>query len=113
MDLFDLNLGVGIVENNMARPRSKKYPQKIRAVRGLAKIEIPKILKNRPQNSKFIISKFKEKQSGFCDDNFLCKCKNQSKMPEWKHQVKWAIQDLKYASIIKVDATTKFYSMIK
>ena len=84
--------------------------QKERAER----IEIPKILKGMPQNSKFILLKIKEKHPGFCDDNYLCQCKNQSsKTPEWQHQVKWAIQDLKYNSIIKVNETTKFYSMRK
>jgi len=95
----------------MSITRSKKYPQKIIAVRGLARIEIPKILKDNPQNSKFILSKFKEIHSGFCDDEFICKCKSSPRYPEWKHQVRWAIQDLKYHSIITVDKTTKFYSI--
>ena len=114
MDLFALNLGVRVVENNMATTRSKKYPEKIIEIRGLARIEIPKILKDRPQNSKFILSKIKEKHPGFCDDKFLCQCSSASKSyPEWKHQVRWAIQDLKFNSIINIDKTTKFYSIRK
>jgi len=94
--------------------RSKKYSEKIISVRRLASIEIPKMLKDYPQNSKYILSKFKEIHPGFCDDKIICKCKSSSELyPEWRHQVRWAIQDLKYNSIIKIDDITKFYSLRK
>ncbi len=92
----------------------RKYPEKIISIRKLARKAIPQILMDVPQKSNFILSKFEEKYSEKCDNNFLCKCKNQSgSSPEWKHQVRWAIQDLKYNSLIQYDNGSETYSITK
>jgi chorismate synthase len=43
------------------------------------------------------------KHPEFCDDSIECRCGGvESGQPEWKHQVRWAEQDLKYAGEVRL-----------
>ena len=96
----------------MSKKRSKKYPKKVTDIRELAKKEIPKILQEEPLTTAFILSRIKERYSKYCDDNYFCQCgKISGRQPEWKHQVRWAIQDLKHYSIIQYNKQKKCYSL--
>ena len=97
----------------MSKKRSKKYPEKVTNIRGLAKKEIPKILRKKPLTSTFILSRIKETYTEYCDDDYFCQCgKISGKQPEWKHQVRWAIQDLKFNSMIQYDKREMSYSLL-
>ena len=91
--------------------KSYKYPDEIRKIRKLAKNQIIKFLKE-PQTSSSILKEIKECYPDNCNDDLLCRCgKSVTHSPEWKHQVRWAIQDLKYQSIIQFNQNSKYYSL--
>ncbi len=93
--------------------KSYKYSEEIREIRKLAKNKIIDILKE-PQTTGSILKKIKKFYPDNCNDEFLCRCgKSITVYPEWKHQIRWAIQDLKYQTIIKFDQTSKTYSLIE
>ena len=92
-----------------------KYNEETRKIRKLAREFIPKLLEKEPLAAKIIVEKTKVKFPKNCDDSIKCECggKNQknSGRPEWKHQVLWAIQDLKYSKKIVFDSDKKNYCL--
>ena len=56
----------------------------------------------------------KEKFTEYCNDDIKCRCReNTSKKPEWEHQVKWAILDLKYKGMLTFEKESKVYTIKK
>lgn len=91
-----------------------KYSQTIRDVRKFAAEDIPKFLKKSSLTLAPIYDAMKEKYSDNCDKTILCSCGNLTTIrPEWKHQVRWALQDLKYSGVIKYDSKTRKYTLIR
>jgi len=90
-----------------------KYPTHIRNVRKLAQLEILNILKNGPSTVKNITKIIQSKNKKICDDSITCDCsgRKNSSRPEWKHQIGWAVQDLKYVGEIKFNPNTREYSL--
>ena len=92
-----------------------KYNEETRKIRKLAREYIPKLLEKEPLAAKIIVEKTRVKFPKNCDDSIKCECggKNQknSGRPEWKHQVLWAIQDLKYSKKIVFDSDKKNYCL--
>ena len=90
-----------------------RYPEKIRKVRQISKKIIPKILKNKPMQVSKIIEYIKQQHPDLCDDSVKCECGGiVRKNTEWKHQIRWAIADLKYSEKITYSNKTELYSLI-
>ncbi len=88
-----------------------KYDSKIRSIRGITRKEVPKLLKKKSKNIDEIfvhIKKIAGKE--ICDDNEFCSCGRLSQRPEWKHQIRWGLVDLKYANRVTFDKNTNKYS---
>ena len=52
------------------------------------------------------------KEPDLCDDTIKCECGGFApNRPEWKHQIRWAIVDLKYSEKITYSKKTKLYSL--
>ena len=89
-----------------------KYPEKVRQLRSISRKEIPIMLKNGSLSSTEIASKIKTKYISLCDNEIKCACgKNSSNRPEWQHQIKWGILDLKYQKKIKFSEIDGKYSL--
>ena len=92
-----------------------KYNEETRKIRKLAREYVPKLLEKEPLAAKIIVEKTRVKFPKNCDNSIKCECdgKNQknSGRPEWKHQVLWAIQDLKYSKKIVFDSEEKNYRL--
>jgi len=84
-------------------------------VRKKSKTEIPTLLKKAPLTLKNIFKIIEINNPSLCDDSVMCKCdkRHTSKIPEWKHQIRWALEDLKYhTQKIHYNKKTKTYSLI-
>jgi len=90
-----------------------KYSEKIRTVRKISRVIILDILKEKPRAIKEIFVIIRSKNKELCDDKVICMCGRTFgyNWPEWKHQIQWAIQDLKYAEKIQYDKENKIYSV--
>ena len=90
-----------------------KYSKKVTEIRNLIKPTILQLLKSKPRTIEFIYNKTSNKFPHKCNNDIKCECGNKiRKSPEWKHQVRWAIQDLKYHGKIKYNKETKLCSQI-
>lgn len=46
-----------------------------------------------------------------CNDRILCSCGEVIRTdPEWHHQVRWALQDLKFKGLVRYDNLTRRWS---
>ena len=91
-----------------------KYSDDILEVRKISGAIIPKLLADKSRTLEYIFSIIKNKYSKNCDDKIKCKCgKTNRSIQEWKHQVRWAIQDLKYSKKLVYDKESRLYSLIK
>lgn len=91
---------------------SLKYNQEIRSIRKNGKKQILKILTDKPHSTNEIIDLIKEKNQDLYDDSIKCECIGGSETtPEWQHQLRWAIQDLKYQGKLTFDPTTRKYKL--
>jgi len=89
-----------------------KYIKEVRAVRTISRKQIIPYLKEKPATAQAISKYIQSKNKKLCDDSIKCICgKKSSTMPEWKHQIKWAIQDLKYHGEIDYDKDSGKYSI--
>jgi len=87
-----------------------KYPDKMKELRKKTIELIPVLLKQRPLTIVHIFKKIQKKHKNLCDNTIICKCgKESSSIPEWKHQIRWAIQDLKFMKKITYDKEKKQY----
>jgi hypothetical protein len=90
-----------------------KYSEEVRKVRSVSKKEIPKILKKKPMKILHIIEFVKIKYPELCDDSIKCECGGFApNRVEWKHQIRWAIADLKYFKKITYSNETELYELI-
>jgi hypothetical protein len=64
--------------------------------------EIPLVLAERgPSKTHQLYSSIRERVPEYCDESILCACGGIARdEPEWKHQLRWAQQDLRKAGII-------------
>lgn len=89
-----------------------KYPDLIISVRKISQKEIPRILEKNPLKLGSIYKHIQDKNPKLCDGTVICNCGDkETSRPEWKHQVRWALQDLKYNGNIDYDKNTKEYSL--
>jgi len=87
-----------------------KYPEKMRILRKNSTKTILDLLKKGPAGSEKIFTKIRARHYTLCDDEIVCECgKWPSKFPEWKHQIRWALQDLKYYGKISYDKESRNY----
>lgn len=91
-----------------------KYPKKITSIRSLSIKQIPKLVKKNPLTALKIINSIYADNVELCDNDVKCSCgKFTRKSPEWKHQIRWAILDLKYRGKIRFNEKTGEYSLNK
>lgn len=91
-----------------------KYSDDIIKVRKLARELLPKILDNKSKDLQYILAMIKKKYPENCDDETKCQCgEHVRKSPEWQHQVRWAIQDLRYHKVLAYDKKSKLYSLVQ
>jgi len=89
------------------------YPPHMREVRRKSKEMILEILAKDSSTIKEFYKSIKKTHTKICDEEIKCTCgKNNGTSPEWKHQVGWALEDLKYRGKITYDKKTKLYSII-
>ena len=68
------------------------------------------ILEEKPHKMSQIWKLVKKNHKKLCDDSVKCTCGNRSsKSPEWMHQVRWGVQDLKYHGWVELDKETGKY----
>lgn len=91
-----------------------KYPKKIISLRKDAVKEIPVLLRRKPLTLTPIYDAIKKKHPENCDDSISCSCGNkETSRAEWKHQVRWALQDFRYSGQIDYDVSNREYSLKK
>jgi len=84
----------------------------MRTVRLSSKDIILDLLKKSSTNIDTILAAVKTKNKKLCDDNIKCECgKSNRSAPEWRHQVRWALQDLKYTGKISFKKETREFSL--
>ena len=89
-----------------------KYIKEIQTIRKESKPQILEILQKKSLQTEKILQVFEAKFSKGYDKSIMCTCgKNKGNNPEWKHQIRWAILDLKYTNQIIHDVGTKKYSL--
>ena len=89
-----------------------KYSEEVRAVRKISKKIIPELLKSKSKGILAIMEHVQNKEPDLCDDTIKCECGGFApNRPEWKHQIRWAIVDLKYSEKITYSKKTKLYSL--
>lgn len=89
------------------------YDEEVKKIRNLVKPLILQLLKSKPRTIEFIYNKTSNNIPEFCNNNIKCECGGKiRKVPEWKHQVRWAIQDLKYTGKISYDKESKLCSLL-
>ncbi len=73
--------------------------------------EVLRMVLTRPSTIQEIYSEVIDRFPTECNDAVLCTCGGISRtQPEWKHQVRWAMQDLKYQGFVSYDQSTKLWS---
>lgn len=90
-----------------------KYPDEVRKVRRISKEMIPKILKEKKCSVSYFYEEFQKQNPDLCNDEVKCKCGKNTKRPEWKHQIQWAVADLRYHKKIAYSKKTDKYSLMK
>jgi len=93
--------------------RQSKYNENIRKLRKLSREYLIKLLDIGTLNSKEIIDEIKLKFPEYCDDKIICTCRQGGSYKEWKHQIQWAIQDLKHNKKIEYNKKIRKYSIKK
>jgi len=89
-----------------------KYPRKIISLRNIAIRETTTLLKKKSLTLGPIYEEIKKKYSEDCDESVICNCGDkETSRAEWKHQVRWALQDLRYTGKINYSKKTREYSM--
>ena len=77
--------------------RLAKYSEEVRSVRKITREILVPVLQEKPRNMMQIWKIIKKDNPELCDDEIKCTCgKKEGTAPEWKHQVRWGVQDLKY-----------------
>jgi len=91
-----------------------KYTEKTRLLRQNCKKIILKKLEKKSSTIAQIYELVKVQLDSFCDDSIKCVCgKKGSKQPEWKHQIRWALSDLKEEKMIFLHKKSGRYESIK
>ncbi len=91
-----------------------KYSENIRSIREVARYDILLLLGKKPKTSVEIFKFIKSNSGNLCDDSITCVCgKSYGERPEWKHQIRWALQDLKHYGKIDFNKQTKKYFLKK
>jgi len=93
--------------------QSPKYDDEIRVVRKKSRKLILKILEKKPLLRDEISSAIKKELPKNCVDNILCICNYGDSKPEWMHQVRWALTDLRRAEHIQYNPETRKYSLME
>lgn len=89
-----------------------KYPDRIISLRKISQKEIPKILEKGPSKLAAIYKIIQDKNTNLCDGFVKCTCGDkETGRPEWKHQIRWALQDLSYTGKINYERETREYSL--
>ena len=91
-----------------------KYPDEIRSVRKITRETLPAILEERPRSMMQIWKIIRKNNEEVCDDSVKCSCGSKGGyQPEWQHQVRWGVQDLKYHKKIELNRETRKYFIKK
>lgn len=81
-------------------------------VRKVSKKIIPELLEDGPKGILAIMEYVQNKKLDLCNDSIKCECGGFApNRPEWKHQIRWAIVDLKYSEKITYSKETKIYAL--
>ena len=89
-----------------------KYGAKLKKLRVKSRELIPELLTTSSKGTNQIFTEIRKKVPDLCDDKIICQCgRKPKKTPEWKHQIRWAIQDLKLKKIITRDIENKVYKI--
>ena len=89
-----------------------KYGGKLKELRTKSRELIPELLATSSKGTNQIFSEIRKKAPDLCDDKIICQCgRKLKKTPEWKHQIRWAIQDLKLKKVITRDIENKVYKI--
>lgn len=87
-----------------------KYSEEIKNIRKISRNIIIEHLKNGPSTVHQIWDLVQTTNKKICNNSVECTCgKNRGTTPEWKHQVRWALQDLKYTNKIGYNNTKQEY----
>lgn len=89
--------------------KTEKYPYHVKIIRRISKPIIIEYLEEKSYTLNEITDIIKKNLSKSCDDSIICECKGGGVHPEWKHQVRWALQDLKSVEKIQFKKTHKTY----
>ncbi len=99
-------------EEKKKKKKSYKYNEKTRNVRLKSSEFILKMLNEKPHSTLEIIKQIKKDLPSLCDDKIICNCSPSSKYPEWTHQVRWAVQDLKSKKLVEFNIKSKQYNIV-
>ncbi len=70
-----------------------------------------RMMLTKPSNIQEIYSDVIARFPSECSDANMCTCGGISgTQPEWKHQVRWALQDAKHQGFVSYDRSTKLWS---
>ncbi len=84
------------------------YPEEIHKVRSECHSYLPSLLAKKPMNIETIYNNVKETIPDLCNDAILCSCGGlERNEPEWKHQVRWALNELSDRNIVFRDEQSK------
>lgn len=87
-----------------------KYSKAVSSIRKITRDQLISFLIKKPQTIEEILKFIQSNNESLCDDSIPCVCgKKTGTYPEWKHQVRWGLQDLKYNKKIDRDQQTKKY----
>lgn len=89
-----------------------KYDKTLRSLRMIAKEIILEEIKEKPLRLETLYKLIRKKKGEMCDDNIKCSCGRETLQPEWKHQIRWALYDLKYKKEISLDKESGLYKKI-
>ena len=89
-----------------------KYGGKLKELRVKSRELIPELLTTSSKGTNQIFTEIRKKVPDLCDDKIICQCgRKPKKTPEWQHQIRWAIQDLKLKKVIARDIENKVYKI--
>jgi hypothetical protein len=91
-----------------------KYSDQIRSVRKITRETLTALLEEKPRNIMQIWKIIRKNNEEICDDEIKCTCgRKDGNQPEWQHQVRWGVQDLKYHKKIDLNRETRKYFIKK
>lgn len=93
--------------------KMRKYNHDVLSVRSLSKVIILQTLENKSQIRDDLMKVIKQKLPENCNDGILCICTNGNGKPEWMHQVRWSLNDLKRSGKVSYDITFKKYHLLQ